>query len=85
MKQIKLVGEKEFEFNEVSVPEVDPNQVLIKVKACGICGSDIHSYKGKHPFVDPPIVLGHEYLGIVEKKGSEVSSEIGRASCRERV
>ena len=76
MKQVKLVGEKEFEFNEVSVPEVDPNQVLIKVKACGICGSDIHSYKGKHPFVDPPIVLGHEYLGIVEKKGSEVSSEI---------
>ena len=76
MKQVKLVGEKEFEFNKVSIPKVNPEQVLIKVKACGICGSDIHSYKGKHPFVDPPIVLGHEYLGIVEKKGSKVSSNI---------
>lgn len=73
MKQIKLIGEREFVLEEVPVPDVGPDEVLIEVETCGICGSDIHSYKGEHPFVDPPIVLGHEYSGIVKQIGSDVS------------
>jgi len=59
---------------EVKIPGVKENEVLIQVKVCGICGSDIHSYKGRHPFVHPPIVLGHEFSGIISRPGSKVNS-----------
>jgi len=72
MKQIQLVDVKKFQEQEVPVSEINDNQVLIEVKFCGICGSDIHSYTGCHPFVNPPIVLGHEYSGIIKKKGNNV-------------
>ena len=48
MKQATLVAPKTFESREVSVPQIAPNQALIKVRAVGICGSDIHAYYGKH-------------------------------------
>lgn len=85
MKQIQLTDVRKFEVQEVPIPEPGPNEVLIKVEAVGICGSDMHSYTGHHPFVHPPIVLGHEYSGIVEavgenvhrfQKGQRVTSEI---------
>jgi len=69
MKQAKLVGEKELAFEEVDRPKPSEEEVLIRVKACGICGSDIHSYQGEHPFVHPPIVLGHEFSGTIEEAG----------------
>ena len=72
MKQVKIVGVKQFVEEECSIPIVNNDQVLIKVEICGICGSDIHSYTGHHPFVNPPIVLGHEYSGIIKKKGNNV-------------
>lgn len=73
MKQLNLVGKKEIIMEEVAKPEIEADEVLIKVEVCGICGSDIHSYKGEHPFVFPPIVLGHEYTGIVKEVGEDVS------------
>ena len=72
MKQSKLVGEEEFAFEEVEKPSPSEDEVLINVKACGICGSDVHSYKGEHPFVSPPIVLGHEFSGIISETGESV-------------
>jgi len=72
MKQVELVSIKKFQEQEVPVPEIKNNQVLVEVNFCGICGSDIHSYTGSHPFVHPPIVLGHEYSGIIKKKGDNV-------------
>lgn len=73
MKQANLIEAGRFEINEVPVPEVGANQVLIEVKSVGICGSDIHAFHGKHPFVHAPIVMGHEACGVVVKLGSEVS------------
>jgi len=72
MKQVKLIGIKRFKEEECPIPKVNEDQVLIKIEICGICGSDVHSYTGHHPFVHPPIVLGHEYSGIVVKKGNNV-------------
>ncbi|MFW6380903.1 MAG: zinc-dependent alcohol dehydrogenase [Bacillota bacterium] len=79
MKEVELVGVEEFEEKEVEVPEIEPDQVLIEVETCGVCGSDVHSYTGHHPFVDPPIVLGHEYAGIIREVGDEVTDlEVGQ-------
>ena len=72
MKQANLTAPEEFTFEEVDKPSLGPNDVNINVKVCGVCGSDIHSYQGKHPFVKPPIVLGHEFSGVVESVGDKV-------------
>lgn len=53
-------------------PQVKANDVLIKIKAVGICGSDVHIYRGRTPVSRVPIILGHEIAGIVEKAGSAV-------------
>jgi len=72
MLQANLIGPEKIRLEEVEIPYLKENEVLIQVKQCGICGSDIHSYKGKHPFVHPPIVLGHEFSGIIFKIGKKV-------------
>lgn len=51
-----------------------PNEVKIKVKSTGICGSEIHAYNGLHAFRVPPLVSGHEFAGDVIEIGNEVTS-----------
>src|SRR5258707_9635742 len=53
---------------EVSVPEVGPNEVLIKVAACGVCGTDIKKIFQR--YVEPPQILGHELAGTVAAIGA---------------
>jgi len=57
---------------EVPEPEPEPNEVKIRVVATGICGSEMHAYKGTHPFRHPPAILGHEMAGDVVALGAEV-------------
>ncbi len=52
------------------VPGPRDGEVLIRVQECGICGSDLKLYAGKHPAVKPPMVLGHEFHGTVEARGA---------------
>ena len=71
--------EKEkMEYKEMEIPEISETEVLIKVKASGICGSDIAYYYGKSPLETPdgkgPLVLGHEFSGEVVKLGSYVEA-----------
>lgn len=61
------------ELVERAVPEVGEGQVLIAIKACSVCGGDLHIYKGKHPSAPPPVSLGHELAGEVIRIGSKVS------------
>ena len=65
---------------EIPIPEIGPKDVLVKIKACGICGSDVHMYESDsegymvYPgLVKTPVVIGHELSGIVEKVGHEVA------------
>ncbi|MFH0814144.1 MAG: scyllo-inosose 3-dehydrogenase [Pseudomonadota bacterium] len=82
-----------FEFKEVPTPDLEDDEVLIKVKACGICGSDTHLYEtdaeGYIIFsgvVKLPCIVGHEFSGIVEKKGGKVSRlNIGDAVASESI
>jgi L-iditol 2-dehydrogenase len=61
------------EFEEVKKPKPKDNEVLIKIKRIGICGSDIHVFNGHHPFTSYPVVQGHEVSGIIEGTGKFVS------------
>ncbi|WP_242876028.1 zinc-dependent alcohol dehydrogenase family protein [Cellulosilyticum sp. I15G10I2] len=59
---------------DVKVPEVGEKDVLIKIKYCGVCGTDIHIYNGDGGAfeVTPPLIMGHEFSGTVEQVGSQV-------------
>ncbi len=74
MKQAILVSPETIQFSETEKPVISACEVLIKVKNIGICGSDIHAYYGKHPFMSFPIRLGHEMSGIVEQTGEAVKN-----------
>lgn len=59
----------QMEYTEVPVPEINDDEVLIKVKVCGICGSDTSIYTGKYAKDKLPLITGHEFWGVVEKVG----------------
>ena len=74
MKGILLTEPEKLVVEEVEIPEPRQDEILLKVKRCGICGSDISIYHGKHPYVKCPLVMGHEFSGVVEKLGSNVQN-----------
>ena len=74
MIQMRLLKPSEIRKEEVPAPEPGKNEILIRVAWCGICGSDVHAFHGKHPFISTPIVQGHEFSGIVSKLGEGVST-----------
>ncbi|MFH1073785.1 MAG: zinc-dependent alcohol dehydrogenase family protein [Candidatus Firestonebacteria bacterium] len=71
MKYALLHGVEDLRIEEKPLPEIEDNKVLIKVKACGLCGTDMRAYSGKYP-VEFPYSPGHEYSGIVADTGKSV-------------
>ncbi len=61
-------------YRDIEVPEIKDDEVLIKTAYAGICASDLHAYKGRHAFRIPPVMLGHEISGVVEKVGKNVKT-----------
>jgi L-iditol 2-dehydrogenase len=61
-----------FEYSDVPDPAVGDDDVLVRIKACGICGSDVHGFTGKTGRRLPPLIMGHEAAGIVEDTGKNV-------------
>jgi len=72
VKRARVLSPEKIVVEDVPEPKISDNQVLIKVKYCGICGSDIHAFLGKHPFIKPPITPGHEFSGVIVKVGDRV-------------
>lgn len=62
------------ELRDVPVPEIGTGDVLVRVKAAGICGADIEFYRAKADNIRPPVVLGHEFCGVVERVGQGVTA-----------
>ena len=79
MKHAKLTGIQEIVYEDVPEPTAGPGQVVVDIKACGICGSDIHAYLGEHPLMQPPLVMGHEFSGTIKELGKDVTGlQIGQ-------
>jgi threonine dehydrogenase-like Zn-dependent dehydrogenase len=76
--RVALVSEPErLEVEERSLAEPGPGEALIRVRECGICGSDLKMYAGTHPILRPPLVPGHEFYGTVEAVGEGAAVELG--------
>ncbi|HXG36269.1 MAG TPA: alcohol dehydrogenase catalytic domain-containing protein, partial [Dehalococcoidia bacterium] len=75
MKAVTFEGPFQVAVKEVADPEIkEPTDAIIKVTAAPICGSDLHVYNGRLPIPLRGWVLGHEYIGVIEEVGGEVSS-----------
>jgi L-iditol 2-dehydrogenase len=74
MKALLLSQYKQLEIADLPEPQPGPGEVLIRVAACGICGSDVHGYDGSSGRRIPPIVMGHEAAGIVAALGDGVTN-----------
>ena len=72
MKALLLSEYKNLAVAEVDDPAVGPGDLLVRVEACGICGSDVHGYDGSSGRRIPPLVMGHEAAGVVESVGPGV-------------
>ena len=73
MKALLLSEYNRLEMTELPMPRPGPGEVLVRVEACGICGSDVHGYDGSSGRRIPPIVMGHEASGIVAAVGAGVA------------
>src|ERR1017187_7800123 len=73
MKTLLLTAPRTLQITELPRPDLKPDDVLIRVAACGICGSDVHGYDGSSGRRIPPIVMGHEAAGTIAAMGKGVS------------
>ena len=76
MKAAVYHGKHDLRVEEIELRELKENEVLIQVKYCGVCGTDIHIYNGDGGSyeVHPPLVPGHEFSGVVARVGSAVTT-----------
>lgn len=65
----------DFQINTHELPKAEGTSVILKVELCGICGTDVHIYQGKHHGITFPIVLGHEITGTVHALGSDSATD----------
>lgn len=72
MKALVLKEYNKLVYEDISDPQIGPEDVLIRVKACAICGSDVHGMDGSTGRRIPPVVMGHEASGVIEKLGKNV-------------
>ncbi len=74
MKALVLQEYNKLIYKDVPTPNVNENEVLISVKACGICGSDVHGMDGSTGRRIPPIIMGHEASGVIAEIGKKVKN-----------
>src|ERR1700744_4290451 len=74
MKSLLLTQYNHLEITDTPKPSPAPDEVLIQVAACGICGSDVHGFDGSTGRRIPPLVMGHEAAGLISALGSQVKN-----------
>jgi 2-desacetyl-2-hydroxyethyl bacteriochlorophyllide A dehydrogenase len=74
MKIAVLRAPREFEVLDTPLPEIEPDEILVRVAACGVCTSELDQWEGKASGLNYPRYPGHEVSGVVEKVSSEVNS-----------
>jgi L-iditol 2-dehydrogenase len=73
MRQVVLTSAGEVRLEEGLLPEPAPRELRVRAEAVGICGSDLHALAGEHPFIELPVVPGHEAAGLVDAVGEQVT------------
>jgi L-iditol 2-dehydrogenase len=92
MKAAVYKGTERIDLEEIDIPGIQPGTVLLKIKACAICGGDLRTFRHGHAAIKPPIVLGHEIAGEIVEVADDVTAfrvgervivapAIGCASC----
>lgn len=76
MKAVKIVAPHEIGVAEIEKPVLKDDEVLVKIKYVGFCGSDLNTYLGRNPMVKMPVVPGHEVGAIIEDTGKDVPAEL---------
>jgi L-iditol 2-dehydrogenase len=78
MLQAVMTRPGTIEFRDIEIPEIQDDEVLMRTKRIGVCGSDIHVYHGLHPYTSYPVVQGHEVSGVIAAVGKDVEDfEVG--------
>lgn len=72
MKAAVLAGKEDLKLKEVPIPKIKENEALVRVRSCGICGTDIHAYHGDFMPEYLPLILGHEFSGDIVELGADV-------------
>ncbi len=73
MKALVLEEYNKLVYMDMPTPRIEDHEVLIEVKACGICGSDVHGMDGSSGRRHPPLIMGHEASGVIVERGSTVT------------
>lgn len=74
LKEFAPVDKNPLELADLAIPEPGPDDLLVRVKACGVCHTDLHTVEGELPEANLPVVPGHQAVGVVEKRGLNTSS-----------
>jgi len=77
MEALRYYGPGILRLESIPSPSLSPGEVLVRVKACGVCATDAKTYVRGHPKIQPPAVLGHEVTGIIEDAPSDSSWSAG--------
>jgi L-iditol 2-dehydrogenase len=81
MKAVVYYAPKDIRVEKIPFPACGDNQIRVKIDACAVCGSDLKAYLVGNPRIKPPMVVGHEFTGLVETVGSQVKD----FSCGQRI
>jgi len=73
LKALVLEEYNKLIYKDVADPQIGPDEVLVRVKSCGICGSDVHGMDGSTGRRIPPVIMGHEASGVIEQIGDAVT------------
>jgi len=73
MKAVRIINPHQYEIKDQEIPKPKNSEVLVKMKAAGVCGSDFHIFHGENPCTTYPLIPGHENAGIVEAIGSDIT------------
>lgn len=75
MKAVVYHGPQNIRVEDVPLPSCDAGRLLVKVDACAVCGTDLKTLNNGNPRITPPMTIGHEFTGLVEKLGDNVAGD----------
>jgi len=80
MRAVRFYEPGKIRLEEIEIPKIGPDEILVKIKAALTCGTDVKMYKRGHPKIKPPMTLGHEFSGIIAEVGENVAArfEVGQ-------